>query len=236
MSVDDINDHAAGCGEDAAAPYVLGALTEPEHAAFVEHLRTCSSCREEVAALQSVANALPAAVPQLHAPDHLRGRVMATVQTEAGLRNPDAGRAVLLRRPAQRAPWRLALGGLAATAAIVAIVLLAVRPGSGSATRVYHAQVSAAPGATATLRVNDGHGTLQIARMPKTTPGHVYEVWLKRAGKPLPTDALFTVSSAGKATVAVPGDLNGVSVVMVTAEPDGGSSAPTSAPVIVANV
>jgi anti-sigma-K factor RskA len=201
MSVDDIDDHTAGCGENAA-PYVLGALTEPEHAAFVEHLRTCSSCREEVSALQSVANALPAAVPQLHAPDHLRGRVMATVQTEAGLRNADARRAAPLRRPAQRAPWRLAFGGLAATAAVVAIVLLAVRPGPGSSTRVYHAEVSAAPGATATLRVNDGHGTLQIARMPKTAPGHVYEVWLKRAGEPLPTDALFARPSPSPATSA----------------------------------
>ena len=72
--------------------------------------------------------------------------------------------------------------------------------------------------------------------MPKPVPGKVYEVWLKRSGKPQPTDALFTVSSAGTATVGVPGSLNGVKAVMVTAEPDGGSRVPTSAPVIVATL
>lgn len=235
MSVERGNEHDAGCGENAA-PYVLGALSESEHEAFVDHLRGCSSCREEVAALQSVANALPAAVPQLQAPDRLRGRVIATVHAEAELRNAGAARTAVPRRSRRQPRWRMALGGLAATAALVAIVLLAVRPGSGSPTRVYRAEVPAAPGASATLRVRDGHGTLQIARLPRTAPGHVYEVWLKRSGKPLPTDALFTVSSAGSATVAVPGNLSGVRIVMVTAEPDGGSSAPTSAPVIVANV
>ncbi len=44
--------HATGCGVDAA-PYVLGALTEQEHAAFSTHLSTCAVCREEVAVLRS---------------------------------------------------------------------------------------------------------------------------------------------------------------------------------------
>jgi anti-sigma-K factor RskA len=233
---DEQNIHYVGCGEDAA-PYVLGALTEAEHEGFLAHLRTCAACREEVASLQGVANALPAAVPQLHAPERLRGRVLATVQAEAQLRDAGSRR----ERPARREgrawrSWRLALGGLAAAAAVVAIALLALRPGSGTSTQVYRAQVPAAPGATATLHVSDGHGTLQIARLPRTAPGHVYEVWVKRSGKALPTDALFTVSSAGSATVAVPGSLHGVKIVMVTSEPEGGSSVPTGAPVIVANV
>ncbi|HEX9482041.1 MAG TPA: anti-sigma factor [Solirubrobacteraceae bacterium] len=224
-----------GCGEDAA-PYVLGALTDSEHAAYVAHLRSCASCREEVAALQSVANSLPSAVPPTRAPDHLRDRVMSTVHSEAELRTDGRerpGRA--RRRAALRLPWRLSFASLAATAAGVLIAVLLLGGGSGSSTRVIRAQVSAAS-ASATLRLSSDRGTLVLAGMPKTPPGKVYEVWLKRSGAPQPTDALFTVSSAGTATVGVPGSLAGVKAVLVTAEPAGGSRVPTSAPVIQASL
>jgi anti-sigma-K factor RskA len=223
-----------GCGEDAA-PYVLGALSEAEHEAFAAHLRGCATCREEVTSLQAVAGTLPSAVPQLSAPAPLRDRVMATVQSEATLRTAGAGGTPVPGRGARQRSWRLAFGGVAATAVVALLAVLAFGGGSGSATRVYHANVTA-PSATATLRVDSGHGTLQIAGMPKTPPGKVYEVWLERSGRAHPTDALFTVSSAGRATVAVPGALNGVQTVMVTAEPGGGSSVPTSSPVIVARI
>jgi hypothetical protein len=72
--------------------------------------------------------------------------------------------------------------------------------------------------------------------MPQSPPNHVYEVWIKRGGAPQPTDALFTVSSAGNATVGVPGSVAGVKEILVTAEPTGGSKVPTSTPVIVANL
>jgi len=228
-----------GCGEDAA-PYVLGALTETEHEAFLAHLRECASCREEVATLQAVANALPAAVPQLAAPAALRDRVLSTVRTEAALRTADAARGTeprraLLRGRPGRLPWRLVAGSAAASAAAVLAAVLLLGGGSTGSTRLYSAKVSA-PAASATLRVSGGRGTLQIAHMPRSAPGKVYEVWVKRAGAPQPTDALFTVSADGAATVAVPGDMKGVTAVMVTAEPEGGSRVPTSAPVIVASL
>ncbi len=71
-----------GCGA-SAAPYVLGALTDEEHEAFGVHLESCSVCREEVAALQVVASALPAAAPQLSAPPELKRRLMASVREDA---------------------------------------------------------------------------------------------------------------------------------------------------------
>lgn len=233
MSVEDTRAHEA-CAENTAA-YVLGALTESEHEAFVAHMRSCAACREEVAALQVIANSLPSAVPQLSAPETTRNSVMATVRSEAVLRNDGRERAPVARRRQQRGSWRLAFGGLFATAAVVLIAVLALGGGSGPSTRVFKAQVTV-PSGRATLHVSSGHGTLLMTGMPKTVPGKVYEVWLKRSGSAQPTDALFTVSSAGTATVGVPGNLEGVKAVMVTAEPDGGSRAPTSAPVIVATL
>jgi hypothetical protein len=44
------------------------------------------------------------------------------------------------------------------------------------------------------------------------------------------------VTHAGDASVNVPGNLSGVHQVMVTAEPLGGSSHPTSSPIIVATL
>ena len=64
MSEKDLNRMSSDCGEDAA-PYVLGALTDEEHEAFLVHLESCAVCRDEVAALSGVASVLPAAVPQL---------------------------------------------------------------------------------------------------------------------------------------------------------------------------
>jgi hypothetical protein len=74
--------------------------------------------------------------------------------------------------------------------------------------------------------------------MPQTAPGRVYEVWVVKGsgGSPQPTDALFNVTSAGNATVGVPGSVSGVSEVLVSSEPRGGSRSPTTAPVIVAHV
>jgi anti-sigma-K factor RskA len=226
-----------GFADDAGA-YVLGALTEAEHVAFVAHLQSCPVCRDEVGALQRVASALPAPVPQLSAPRELKGRVMATVQSESGLREErragDAER-VSRHRLSSRFGGRSLHASLTAVAAIAVVAIVIASSGGGSPTRVVRAQVTV-PRASVSVRLSGGHAELDVRGMPQSPPQHVYEVWIKRAGRPEPTDALFTVSSAGTATVGVPGSTKGVKQIMVTAEPRGGSLAPTSAPVIVASL
>ena len=115
------------------------------------------------------------------------------------------------------------------------LVLVVAGSGSGGGTRVIRAQVSA-PGASALVAVSGGRAELRLAGMPQTSPGRVYEVWVKRSGAPQPTDALFTVTAAGRATVGVPGSVKGVNEVLVSSEPAGGSRVPTRTPVIVANL
>jgi anti-sigma-K factor RskA len=227
------------CGENAA-PYVLGALEEHEHADFREHLESCAVCREEVAALQVVTGALPAAVEQRSAPAELKQRVMASIEED--LRSEPARKPARVRHGFSRTPalawlrWRplLAPGALVAAAIVLAVVALSSGGSGSTTTRVFHAQAPA--GADVSLRVSDGHAQLDIAGMPQTPPQHVYEVWIQRAGAVHPTDALFTVTKRGDATVGVPGSVDGVTAIMVTAEPLGGTKVPTSAPVIVANL
>jgi anti-sigma-K factor RskA len=233
MSERDLSRSSSDCGGDAA-PYVLGALTEEEHAAFLVHLESCAVCREEVSALEGVASALPAAVPQLSAPDDIKRRVMSTVRSEAGLRGAGAATPGPRRGgSSSRWSWRSALVPAGALAgAVIAIALIS---SGGSSSRVIQAQVTL-PRASVSVKLKGGHAELNLANMPQSPPNHVYEVWVKRGGAPQPTDALFTVSSAGNATVGVPGDVSGAKQILVTAEPTGGSRVPTSTPVIVANL
>jgi len=212
-----------------AAPYVLGALGEAEYDAFRTHLETCAICREEVAALQLVADALPAVAPPLSAPEELKRRVMAEVRSEAGWQR---SRAPATSSPRARRRWLAP--SIAAAAAAVALAVIAIG-GGGTSVRVIHAQVLA-PHASASLRLTGGHAELDIAGMPQTPVNRVYEVWVKRGSSAQPTDALFTITSAGRATVGVPGSVAGAEAVLVTSEPLGGSRVPTRAPVIIANL
>jgi hypothetical protein len=136
---------------------------------------------------------------------------------------------------------RSAYGLLAAAALALGLVLgaLVIAP-SGGPSRVIPAAV--APAArwgtprppVAALHLNGTTGRLVVSGMPPAPRGKIYEVWVERAGRFQPTDALFNASSAGTATVAVPPSLRGASAVLVTAERLGGSRVPTMQPLITA--
>ena len=80
-----------------------------------------------------------------------------------------------------------------------------------------------------------GRASGRSGRQRDPRRGRVYQVWIKRPGRtaPEPTDALFDVRG-GRATVEVPGGVDGVEQVLVTDEPNGGSAAPTRDPVVIA--
>jgi hypothetical protein len=93
--------------------------------------------------------------------------------------------------------------------------------------------VADVPGAAVSLRQVDGRAELVVSGMPQPALGKIYEVWLLRGASTFaPTDALFGVTSRGSGSVDVPGNLHGVREVLVTSEPLGGSSHPTSAPLL----
>ncbi len=240
MTADQPRTDPEQCGGNAA-PYVLGALTEAEHESFRRHLERCAVCREEVTALQVVAAALPGAAPQVPAPAQLKRRVMSGVRADARRRQPDTSAAMPAeegssrRAGGSRLRWRpnLAVAGLAV--AVIALTVIAIVPRGEPGTRTIHAQVLVRR-ARASLNVSGKSGQLRITGMPQAGPGRVYEVWRQGSGAPRPTDALFTVSSAGDATVSVPGGVAGLRQVLVTSEPLGGSRVPTREPLIIARL
>jgi anti-sigma-K factor RskA len=222
------------CSGDAAA-YVLGALEAHEVAPFLRHADCCAICRDEIASLQVVADMLPASVSPVTAPRGLRRRVLATVYEEAELfaaAGPGSRSA-----PARRRTWRpvprpfQALAAAALVAAGIGVGTIAL--GGGPAVSPSQVVVaSATPPTTALLRVGQGRTELDVSSLAPAPKGRIYEVWVQRGGEPHPTDALFSPTSDGSATVAVPGSVKYGDVVMVTDEPTGGSTAPTRTPVI----
>ena len=230
------------CGADAAA-YVLGALEPQEAEAFSRHLDTCVVCRDEVAAFQHTANALAMTPPQHRAPRGLKRRVMRAVresdadaQAQAQAQGAPArrrrrfGSGLFVARPA--------VAGLAALAVVVVVIgAIIVGSNGSSGTRTITAAVTGSPG-SAQLSVSGGHGQLVMRNFPQPAAGHIYELWELRSGAkaPEPTGTLFSVNSSGTGNVGVPGGLHGVSKVLVTQEPAGGSLAPTTTPVIVASL
>lgn len=224
-----------------AAAYVLSALEHDEALIFREHLNSCAVCSADVASLQPVVDSLPTGVSHVVASEELRARVMASVRSEAELLNA-AGAGADRAEPAR--PRRLMRRPqLLATAVAMGIGLLigAVAIDTGSqapATHVTSAKLaSLPPGARAVLRQAGSHAELVVSGVSQPPRGKIYELWLAREGvPPQPTNALFGVTRAGDASVNVPGDLAGVRQVMVTAEPLGGSTHPTSPPIIVATL
>ena len=225
--------------QDAAGAYVLNALPEDECRAFEAHLADCPACRAEAAELGVAAHALPLSAPALRPPPALKARIMAEVEREAALLA--SASSAPRTEPAQRKRrWgfpRLTMPAVAfACAALIAgVVAGGLLFGGGDGTR-YEFE-STIPQASAELDVRDQGAILVADNLPQPDPGKVYMVWIQRPGHaPEPTSALFTPRRDGSATASVTGDLDGVETVLVNTEPLGGSTTPTSEPVLVADL
>jgi hypothetical protein len=131
----------------------------------------------------------------------------------------------------------LAGAGAAALAAAGAVgfVIGGGAAGGGEA-RTVQARVlmngAVAPTASASLRVRGGRGTLLVRDLPAPAPRRVYQLWVQRpAQPPVPAGATFVVRSGA---IDIPHSLKGISRVLVTEEPIGGSRTPSRPPSIVA--
>lgn len=240
-----MSDHDAV--RDNAGAWLLGALDEDEAWRFNAHLEVCNACRAEVESLRAAAEALPLAAPSAYPPPELKARLMAVVEREARERRAAEERrsgAPATRRA--RRSWlalpelRPGLAAAGAASVLVAGVAVGVLANSGGGpapvarTQAIAFDRTKAPGARGVLvRASDGAATLRLRDMPAPPPGRVYEVWVKRpGGRPQP-DALFTVNHDGRGAVALLDRLRGARTLMVTDEPEGGSTVPSSPPVFV---
>jgi anti-sigma-K factor RskA len=227
--------------EDAAGTYVLEALPDDERAGYEAHLETCPACRAEVAELRVAAEALPVSPPPMLPSPALKARIMAEVEREAALL-ASAGQPTRTAEPAKRKrrSWGLSFGmpvagALACVALIIGLGIGGVLFGGDDSRTIPFK--SSIPAATAELELGDDGAILVANGLPPTPAGKTYMVWIQRPGHaPEPTSALFTPRRDGSATASVTGDLKNVESVIVNTEPVGGSTTPTSDPVLTASL
>lgn len=214
---------------DELAAYALGALGPGEVAGLERHLADCEECRVELEWLRPAVAMLPESVERIEPPRELRVRLMEQVRAEAPSAAPSAPRRRV--RGALGGALRPATG-LAAFALVVAVaVAFAISvgdSGGGGATTV---MTGRAPGVTAKMVSEGESGTLHLANLHQLPPDEVLEAWVQRGDRVVSARVLFVPSPDGTATATVD-DMEGVSAVMVTVEPRGGSLQPTSPPIV----
>jgi anti-sigma-K factor RskA len=213
---------------DEIAAYLLGALEPGEAAELERHLAGCEECRTELEWLRPAVQLLPESVERVEPPRELRGRLMEQVRFEAETAAaPQRARGQGIRG------WSLRpLAGLAALALIVAAVAAYAisdsGTGEGNTTTVVAGH---SPGVTAEM-VRDGEsGTLHMANLHQLPRDEVLQAWVERDGRVESAKTLFVPNQDGTASATID-RMDGVSTVMVTAEPRGGSVQPTGEPIV----
>jgi anti-sigma-K factor RskA len=226
--------------EDLAV-YMLGALEPGEAAALERHLAGCERCREEMRWLEPALNVLPESADRQEPPRRLRETLMAEVRADA--RRAEAERPRSERRERRLAAWLRGIGlggnGLRLAAGFAALVLVVAgvagymvgNDGSGGAGGAETLEARQPNGITAMVVQEGDGGTLRLVNVRDIPPDKVLEAWVQRNGKVEAVPALFVPDRNGQAETRI-ADMRGVEAVMVTTEPQGGSEAPTSKPIV----
>jgi anti-sigma factor RsiW len=226
--------------EEDLAAYLLGALVAEEKREFELHLRSCPACQAEERWLRAAVDVLPSSVEQLEPPPELRERLMATVRDEGEVAGP-AAQPRARRRPRFGFVLRpaVAFGAAALIAVGVGTGYLIGDSGGGSTQAVATIPASptaAAPAARGEIVKSGDTAVIRVSGL-RQRRGRVYELWLVRKGSAAPEpSSLFAVREDGSGAAGIAGGLEGVRMVMVTSELEGGSDEPTTKPVLRATL
>jgi anti-sigma-K factor RskA len=229
--------------------YALGLLEDVEKNEMDDHLgRGCAVCSKNLNDALAMNSIVLSLSPQADPPARLKRRILAAV----GIEPTQWGWAALLAAAAIAvvAIWLSVIDRRRASE--LADARSTILQVSGERDRMQQAlsflnqpetqQVGFGKGQAAPPRgnvfVNPRTGVLLIAsNLPDLAAGRIYEMWvIPKGGAPRPA-GLFR-SASGTALHILPGpvDVAGIGAVAVTVEPQSGSPAPTTTPIIVAPV
>jgi anti-sigma-K factor RskA len=229
--------------------YALDALPASDVAAFEQAMQADPTLRTETESLQATAARLGMAGAE-PAPAYLRERVMAQVEgTRQDVPRAGSDSVVVPLRP------RRSLRLLSAAAAVLAVVALGLsgwviglrqENTSLSAAGAAVTRVLTAPDArtvTGSLEGQTGRGAVifspssgsavfvgdELASLPTD---RTYQLWLIGSDGSARSAGTFTSGSDGRAAVTLSGPLGTAAAVGLTVEPSGGSTQPTTQPVL----
>jgi anti-sigma-K factor RskA len=241
--------------EDLAL-YALGSLDEDERFALEKHLEGCAACRRELDVLRGDMSLLALSVAGPVPPTHSRQRLMDAIAREPRVRSAST------RGWLRAVPWfaaaTLAILAFVVWRSNVGLRELVSRLQQHSADQL--AQLEKARNVVTTLTSTDAMRVTLVAaethpqpqgkafyvrdlsslvlvatNMPSLPAGKAYELWLiPTSGPPLPA-GVFRPDAHGSATVLNPPLPRGVEAktFAITMEPEQGSSAPTSQPIML---
>jgi anti-sigma-K factor RskA len=237
---------------ELAGAYALDALDDAELERFERHLRRCPACTEDVRRMASTATALAMAVAA-EPPPGLRQRVLTAAATTQQLPPlPPVAAKHRHERPVTRSAWfpRLAIGvaavGVAAAVALAVVTVSTQRrldtvqtqnqdiAGVLSApdAQITSAAVPVGGRATVVLSYAQQKMIFTSSGLPKLSTAKVYELWFLSTGAARPAGLLPQPTDGNTAPVLASG-LSTADKVGVTVEPAGGTSSPTTTPILV---
>ncbi len=231
--------------DDLKEAYALGALSEQERREVEDYLRHQPELHAEVDDLESVANLL-ALAPQEHEPSpKLRRDLLRRISSSSDVTpalDPSARQTGLGRL--------FGPGGLAAAAALalVTIGMLAWNASLQEENQTLQGELEGQQKSYAlqstgaaqevrgeVVRLGYERAVLVAEDLPSPPEGETYQAWIMREDVPEPA-GLFEPNDTGAAAAPIEGSIEGADAVAVTVEPSGGSSSPTSDPLMTANV
>jgi hypothetical protein len=238
---------------ELSGAYALDALDDAERERFERHLQRCPACADDVRQMTSTATAMAMAVTA-EPPPGLKERVLASAAATPQL-PPLPPTAAARRRHGRRltrSDWfpRLALG-LAAAGVAAAVALAVVTVSTQNRLDTVQAQnqqitaVLSAPDAQIATGSSSTGGTATVvlsyaeqkmiftsSGLPALPNAKVYELWLLSTGSARPA-GLLPQPTDGKTAPVLAAGLTSADKVGVTVEPAGGTSSPTTTPILV---
>lgn len=231
--------------------YALHALDEFERHHFEKHLAECPQCKVEVAEFTMVATQLCLAVAERPSP-RIRVRVLTQI---ADVRQLAPG---TTRVAAARWPWLVRVSAVVAAGALVGAAAMAVvLTGTEQQLNATHSSLAQAEStnspisrllsqpdvrtvtsrsangsdATAISSARLGDGLLIVTGMLRQPSGRTYQAWL------VGPDGSRSAGLLDAADNPLPlHGLSGVRQIAITTEPAGGSTMPTTVPVVVVSL
>ncbi len=242
-----------------AGVYALDGIDDDaERSRFEHHLRRCQQCADEVRGMSATVTRLAFAATQ-QPPPQMRERVLAAAARTRQLppafehgrsageaRQRRAGRSVRQSRPVPRLAWGVVAASLVVIVVLTTVLLRIqgelnrVNAHQAAITRVLEAPDARAVtertslGGTATVVYSHARHVLILtsAHLPPPPRGKVYELWLLGPPRVRAAGLLPTTARGHTTPVLVNGVVHGDQIGM-TVEPAGGTSRPTTKPILV---